>query len=307
MTIMLLGGTGYLGGNIARHLSGEGHTVICVVRRTSDISRLRSIQNGGIRLISNDAAQLELTFQQDHVDWVINSVCTYKPNNSLYGDMLESNVIFPLGVLNLAIKYHVRNFLTMGTGLPHGFNVYSFTKSKFSEFGKYLSEKDGINFAELVLEIFYGGSDEPDSRFLRSCCKKLVKNETLQLTEGSQKRDIIRVEDILPIISALVESGFVSGYRALPVGSGEQHSIREIMEFAKRHLASGSELEFGALPSRAGEPDTLADISWYKEIGYKMKYGYFEGLEDYCKTVASSEGSESMEATISHGGGGGTA
>lgn len=38
MTILLLGATGYLGGNIARFLSKEGYTIICVIRRTSDKS-----------------------------------------------------------------------------------------------------------------------------------------------------------------------------------------------------------------------------------------------------------------------------
>ncbi len=140
MNILILGATGYLGGNIASSLVKQGHHVICTVRQTSDISRLIDIS--GIKLISSDPAQIELTFRQEKIDWVINGVCTYHPNASLYGDMLESNVIFPLSVLNLAIKYGIMNYMTMGTGLPAGFNVYSFTKAKFSDFGRFLSEKD---------------------------------------------------------------------------------------------------------------------------------------------------------------------
>lgn len=283
MTILLLGGTGYLGSNIAKRLSQEGNIVICSVRRTSDINRLQTTGNDRIRLITNDIPKLELTFQKEKIEWVINSVCTYKPNNSLYGDMLDSNVIFPLNVLNLAIKYHVKNFLTMGTGLPPNFNVYSFTKSKFSDFGKYFSEKDGINFVDLALEMFYGGENEPDSRFLKSCSQKLLSGEPLLLTTGSQKRDLICMEDILNIISTLIAKKNISGYRVLPVGSGEQHSIKEVVEFMKATMKSTSELKFGAVASRQDEPDTVADISWYGEIDYSMKFNYFDGIKNACE------------------------
>ncbi len=280
MNVLLLGSTGYLGGNIVKALSNEGHRVYCVVRRTSDTSRLKGLPN--VQMISNDPGQIELTFEQGDISWVINGVCTYKPNASLYGDMLESNVIFPLSVLNLSIKHHINNFMTIGTGLPDDFNVYSFTKAKFSDFGKFLSHHDGVNFADLKLEMFYGGDFEPDSRFLRSCKLKLMSNAPVDLTEGKQKRDIIRVEDVTGIICSLIDSDFVKGYCVLPVGSGESHSIREILQYMKFKSESLSELRFGKIPARNGEPDTQANIEWYKNINYELRYGYFDGLDAAC-------------------------
>lgn len=277
MSVLLLGSTGYLGSNIARFLSDNGYHVFCVVRRTSDLTYVKKIKN--VHLISNDPGQIELTFEQEEINWVINSVTTYRPDEYLYGSMLESNVIFPLSVLNLAIKNRIKNYMTIGTGLPENFNVYSFTKAKFSDFGKFLSIKDGINFADLRLEMFYGGENEPDSRFMRSCRLKMKNNEPVDLTEGTQLRDIVRVEDVLEIILKLLESDYVRGYKILPIGSGEQHSIREIMEFMKEAVGSTSQLNFGAVPIRDREPDTLADISWYKDIGYELQYSFYEGLK----------------------------
>ena len=280
MKILLLGGTGYLGGNIAKHLAREGHDVICVVRRTSNINRLCQTHN--VRLISNDSGQIELTLQQEKIDWVINGVCTYKPNTSLYEDMLEANIIFPLNVLNLAIKHQVKNFITLGSGLPEEFNVYSFTKSKFSDFGRYFSKLDDINFADLKLEMLYGGEYEPLERFINFCIHKMVLNEKLELTSGDQKRDIIRVEDIVGIIASILQSNYLKGYKALQVGTGEQHSIRTMIEYMNEQLHSSSELLFGAIPNRIGEPDTMSDITWLKELGYNLKYSYFEGLKQAC-------------------------
>ncbi len=289
MNILILGGTGYLGGNIVSCLSRAGHHVYCVIRPTSDTSRICQTGRGKVILLSNDRAILEDVFGDIPFDCIINGVCTYKPNATLYGDMFESNVVFPLSVLNLAIKYHVKHFITMGTGLPDDFNVYSFTKAKFADFGRFLSKKDGIGFTELKLEMFYGGEHEPEGRFLNACRRKLLAGEPLLLTDGTQKRDIVRVEDVIGVISMLITMEPPDGYQSLELGSGQQHSIRDIITHMKEVSGSESELRFGAVRMRKGEPDTLADIGWLDQIGYRLKYDYFSGLDQYMETGRNEE------------------
>lgn len=278
MNILLLGGTGYLGSNIIAKLENEGHKVICAVRKTSDINKLKKTR---VELISTDFYELESYISQEKMDWIINSVCAYKSNDTLYGDVIEANTFFPLRVLNLAIKYGVKNYMTMGTGLPEKFNIYSFSKQKFSDFGEFLSTKNKINFIDLQLEMFYGGIGEPETRFLKSCAIRLINNEDIDLTEGLQKRDIVRVEDVVNIISKLINSTYGCGYHKLAVGSGEMHSIREIIEFMKTIIDSKSTLNYGVIPQREdGEPNSYADISWFGEIGYNLEYSFFDGLKD---------------------------
>lgn len=226
--------------------------------------------------------QLEIIMKRMKIDWIINGVCTYKPNDSLYGDMFQSNVVFPLSVLNLAIKHGIKYYLTIGTTLPESFNLYSFTKQKFSDFGRFLSEKDNITFIDLKLEMFYGGFNEPLDRFMNMCRNRLINNKPIELTSGIQKRDIIRVEDVVDIIIKLVDMSEFSGYKVLSAGTGEQHSIVEIVEYMKHVLQSNSELRYGVLPNREGEPNTIANIEWYSCINFNMKYTYFGGISDFC-------------------------
>ncbi len=280
MTVLLLGGTGYLGSNIARTFSERGHRVICVVRNTSNINYLEGLPD--VELVSNDIGSLELTMKRNHIDWIINGVCTYKSNDSLYGDMFQSNIVFPLSVLNLAIKHGITRFMTAGTSLPEDFNLYSFTKHKFSDFGRYLSEKDGISFLELKLEMFYGGNNEPLNRFMNSCRYKLRRGEAIELTSGKQKRDLVRVEDVVLAMLRVTEKDLFYGYNILSMGSGEQHSIKRIVEYMKDVIQSKSELRFGAISERKGEPDTIADIEWYSEIGYSLSFSFFDGIKDFC-------------------------
>ena len=281
MKIMILGATGYLGFNIVKRLLSESNISLTIAVR--DFEKLRSFftnqQLQSINVISCDLSLIEYVLRENRFDYVINTVCTYKPDEkSLYADMFASNLSFPLSVLNLGIKHNVKKFLTIGTTLSSEVNVYSFSKNKFAEFGKYLSEHGQIDFIELKLEMFYGGEHETSERFIKNCMLKLKKNEPLKLTYGTQIRDMIRVEDVIEVIVKILKETDWKGYHQFSLGYGEAHTIRETVEYMKSVMHSCSELHFGALPMRRGEQDSVADISWLKDIDYHFKYSWSTGL-----------------------------
>lgn len=279
---MVLGATGYLGTNIVKTLSSDNYQIIAVVRASSDTTHL---DFPNIHFISNSKEQIEVCFKHEQIDIVINAVCTYKPNNKLYNDLLMSNLIFPLEVINLAQKYGVNKFINMGTSLPENLNMYSFSKAKLAEFGQFFSAIGKINYIDLKLEMFYGGYLEPKDRFISSCVYKLLRDEDLILTSGVQTRDIVRVEDVVGIVEKIIQDNYFAGYKSLPVGVGEAYSIQEIVNYMKKELNSNSNICLGALRERVWEPNTLANISWYADIGYKLKYHFFDGLKEECMHI----------------------
>ena len=162
MNILVLGGNGYLGSKVVDCLLREGNLITCTKRETSDLSRLQGSQ---IKWIPASVDAVEVAAGYGHFDWVINMVCNYGRSTVLYDNVLEANIEFPLRILNKAAEYQVKNFLTIGTGLPVCLNMYSFSKSMFDNFGAFYAEKQGINFYDLKLEMFYG-ADEPSDRFI---------------------------------------------------------------------------------------------------------------------------------------------
>ena len=279
MKILMMGATGFLGSNIVKKLMKEKHEVTCVARAFSNKDILKDYH---IKWIKNEINEIQEELLAGNYDWIINGICTYKQNDTLYGDILESNIIFPLQVFNAGLKAGVTHYMTMGTSLPEKTNLYSFSKCKYSEFGHFFCETENIDFYDLVLEMFYGGENEPDNRFISACKLKMKNNEDIYLTEGLQKRDLVRVEDIVNIVAKLVGGAYFSGYNTLDIGSGENHSIREIMCYMKEKCNSESKLLFGTVESRASEPNTCADVSWYEKIGYQLQYSYWEGLAEEC-------------------------
>ena len=282
MKVMVLGATGYLGYNIVKRLLSEADISLTLAVR--DFDKLRSFftrkQLQNVNIISCDLSLIEFVLRENEFDYIINTVCTYKPDEkSLYADMFASNLSFPLSILNLGIKYNAKKFLTIGTTLSSEVNVYSFSKNKFAEFGKFLSEHGKIDFIELKLEMFFGGEHETNERFIKNCVLKLKNNELMKLTDGTQIRDMIRVEDGIEVIVIILKETNWKGYQQLSLGYGEAHSIRDTVEYMKKGLNSNSELQFGALPMRRGEQDSVADVSWLKDINYHFQYSWSSGLD----------------------------
>lgn len=286
MRYLILGGNGYLGAKITKYLVEQGQDVVCTKRAKSNLSRLAGYLER-ITWIPATADAVEVAFLYEQFDWVINMACNYGRSTVLYDNVIESNIMFPLAVLNLAAEHNVKNYLTIGTGLPDELNMYSFSKSKFSDFGKFYVEKHNMNFTNLRLEMFYG-ADEPVERFLPKCLRKMLKNEELLVTEGTQHRDIISSYDVIGVIKCALNAQ-LTGYHEIPVGTGEAPSIREILEYMKQKTKSESKICFGAVPMRNGEPDCVADTTKLKEIGYVCKYSWKEGIDKMIKEVTENE------------------
>ena len=180
MNVLVLGGNGYIGSKVARELVARGENVVCTKRENSDLSSLNGIKDR-IKWIPASIDGIGFAMQDMHFDYVLNMVCNYGRSNTLYDDVIEANIEFPLKTLNCVVEHGTNHFLTIGTGLPDELNMYSFSKKMFSEFGRFYVEKHGICFNCLLLEMFYG-ADEPNDRFLPSIIYKMINGDVVETT-----------------------------------------------------------------------------------------------------------------------------
>lgn len=131
--------------------------------------------------------------------------------------------------------------------------------------------------------MFYG-EDEPEGRFLSDACRKMMRGERLFLTEGTQKRDIIYIEDVYDAIILLLQK-VEKGFWNVPLGSGEAVPVRLLMEYMRHATGSVSKLDFGAVPVRINEPDCVADMSLLKNMGFQLKYPWKHGIDYLCQQM----------------------
>lgn len=275
MNYLVLGGNGFLGSKIVKKLLEKNDTVFCTKREHSSLERLGE-KAQEVHWLTTSSADVEAFFNTNHVDCVINVACNYGRQSMLYGDVIEANIEFPLKVLNKMAEFGEGRFLTIGTGLPDEFNMYSFSKKMFSEFGRFYYKKHKISFYNMKLEMFYG-PDEPKDRFIPSVIDSLLNGKDVNTSIGTQKRDIIFVEDIVKAVIMVLEAD-LEGYFEIPVGTGEAPTISELLDFIKDETKSSAQIHKGAYPMRAEEPDCVADTRFLKTLGEWNPTPWKEGI-----------------------------
>ena len=215
----------------------------------------------------------------------------YQNYNIIDSYTVLQNVMFPLLIkgikykeaknraLELINKVKTTSFIYIGTSLNKFTNQYSLSKHQFSEYGKYYSYNKDINFFNIKLESFYG-KDEPNDRFISYLINKLKNNEDINLTEGSQIRDFIYIDDVVNGIYTIIKSD-LKGYHDIPLGSGDGISIRELVLYLKKKLNSKSKINFGIIPLRNNEHSGFADISEMEKLGFKIEFSIKDSILKY--------------------------
>ena len=264
MNYLILGGTGYIGAKVTRELVLAGHSVVCTRRMSSDLSRLADVETR-IRWIPASIDGVKAAMQYTVFDGVLNMACNYGRNQSHYEEVIDANLEFPLKVLDAAAEHGTKKYLTLGTGLPDEMNMYSFSKKVLSDFGRFYATGHALAFNCLRLEMFYG-ADEPENRFLPSIITRMINQESVDTTVGTQKRDIIASEDVVKAI-LMVLSSDLRGYHEIPVGTGVAPSVSEIVDFIWENTGKKSVVRKGAVPMRKDEPDCIADTSFLSSLG----------------------------------------
>lgn len=268
MNILLVGVSGYLGNKLLNKLQEYNYNILSLIRN----SKPSYIKN----YIYIDDKELYNKVNKFNVDLIIYTACSYETSSSDYRDIFQSNLIFPIELID---NIRIKSYIYIGTSLNKFTNKYSLSKYQFAEYGKYYSIQNNINFINIKLENFYG-KDEPKNRFLSNIINKLKNNEDINLTEGSQIRDFIYIDDVINGIDIIIKSN-LKGYNDIPLGSGEGISIRELIEYLKNILNSKSKLNFGAVPLRKNEHSGFADMTKMKELGFEIKLDIKDSIFKY--------------------------
>jgi CDP-paratose synthetase len=202
-------------------------------------------------------------------DVVYCTTCCYETEPEYLLKTIDANYVFPSQILRIIAGLEKKpiRFISVGTSLPSSLNLYSLTKKQFAELGNFFHKKTKIEFVNLLLESFYG-IDEPKNRFITRSILQLKSDQDLFLTEGTQKRDYIFIDDVIEIMCFLSSCVVNKDVYDIPVGTGIAPAIKEIIMFLYHETGSKSNLKFGGIKMRENEPSTVADLSLIRQLGY---------------------------------------
>lgn len=280
--ILLTGATGYLGSHLAEALLGAGHSVVALKRKTSSLHRLAPILPR-VTLLDVDGLDLgELFRDRGKINAVIHTATTYGRNGESASQIAETNLNFPLRLLDAAVAAGVPLFMNTDTALTKFLNAYSLSKTQFAEWGNHFAKQKKIRFLNLKLEHFYGPSDD-DTKFTTHVINSCLTNAPeLRLTPGEQKRDFIYIDDAVAAYMLLLDKqeSLPDWFAEFDVGSGEAVTIRQFVELVQRLTASRTRLNFGAQPYREGEVMfSQADVGPLRNLGWRCGHSLEQGLK----------------------------
>jgi len=286
-TVLLTGATGFLGSHLLEGLLEKGYKVVILKRSTSNIWRIKHLLNQ-VKSYDVDVQPLELAFEQQRIDAVMHTACHYGRNDDSIYQVVETNLMFGLRILDAGLKFNTTTFFNTDTLLHKHLNVYSLSKNQFVEWLKQQSDK--IQVITLKLEHMYGPGDDI-TKFVPWVLSQLKSNSPeIKLTVGEQQRDFIYIDDVISAFMLLFEkSEALPDFSEFDVGTGTLTSVRDFIEnlkvtYEKEIGTVRTQLNFGAIPYRDGEMMTVeVNNEKLKILGWQAKTLLDHGLRKTIK------------------------
>lgn len=255
--ILLTGATGFLGSHLLESFISQGFDVVVLKRSTSDSSRISHLLKK-IKIYNLDKVKLKTIFEEFKPEIIVHTACSYGRKNESIIDVVNTNLIFGLELLEESIKHNVKTFINSDSLLPKNINDYSLSKSQFTDWLKKQSVQ--IQVINLKIEHMYGVKDD-SKKFLPWLINEMISGiDEISLTSGIQKRDFIYITDVVAAFDLVIEKRKnLPSWNVFDVGTNVYTEVKDFVLIVAKELELSyntqiiSRLKFGAIPYRIGD------------------------------------------------------
>lgn len=258
MNILLTGGTGFIGGYVARRLRRAGHALHLVVRAPSAKPLGAEHVHDGT---TEGLAAIVLAVAPDVVVHLASKfVVRHQPVD--VAPLVISNVLFGAQLLDAMQRAGVSRLVAAATSWqqfesrPYSpVNLYAATKQAFEAVAQYYVEALGFTTTFLALFDTYGPSD-PRRKLLPLLLDATRTGKPIDVSPGDQLLDFVHVEDVAAAYEVAVRrqyDGQARGFERFAVSSGAPVSLRDLVLLLARVARSAPAARLGVMPYRPRE------------------------------------------------------
>jgi UDP-glucose 4-epimerase len=293
-TILVTGGAGFIGSNLARLLATRGDRV----RIIDDLSigNLRYLDGVPHELVRASLADRDRTASAvEGVDAVVHLAARAGIPDSVRDPLgsLDANVTQTVQLLDLARRAGVRRFVLASsnaaagdheppadeTDLPHPLSPYGASKLAGEAYCQAFSASFGMAACALRFSNAYGPNSLHKSSVVAAWMRAALSGRPIMVNgDGAQTRDFVFVDDLAAAVMAALDApeDRVAG-EIFQVGTGRETTVNMLVDRI-RAVAPGIEVMHG--PARAG--DVRRNVSRVEKaatsLGYRATISLEEGL-----------------------------
>lgn len=261
MIFFITGASSFIGVELCRYLSDNGHSVIAMSRRENE--QLEEIKKDGhLQVFHADMhslPELAIDFNADvfiHLAWAGTS--HEERNNPA---VHEENVRLSLECVKVAKRMGCKLYVDAGSQAEYGFvpgtltedtpcnpiSAYGKGKLKMYEESCVQTKELGLKYIHLRILSVYGENDHPNT-LIMSSLRKLKANEPIEMRSGGQKWNYVYVKDAARQIGelalhAIADDAFKC--EVYNIASNDTRKLGEFVEVMKEITGSKSDLHFG--------------------------------------------------------------
>jgi len=162
--------------------------------------------------------------------------------------------------------------------VPEPLNLYAAAKAASTLLCQSYARIQGKNVVCVRLFSVYGAYEEA-FRLVAQATQHCLAGRDLNLTAGFQKRDFIFIGDVIEACRKIIRAKGLGG-EILNLGTGREHSVKEVARRIHALAGTGNRLLFGKKKIRKIEfRRWVADTSKTRRLlGWRARYSLDEGL-----------------------------
>lgn len=300
--IYIAGHNGMVGSAIFRLLKSEGYSNI-LIKTSSDLD-----------LRNQD--QVKEFFEREKPEYVFLAAAKVGgilANSTYKAEFLYDNMMIQNNVIHHSYKNNIKKLLFLGSSciypkhapqplkeeylltdsLESTNEPYAIAKISGIKMCEFYRDQYGCNFISAMPTNLYGPNDNYDlksSHLVPALLRKFFHakqnlSESVEIWgDGTPFREFLHVDDCASACIFLMKN--YNDKQFLNVGTGVEHSIKQVADLIKDKIGFKGGLEFNTnYPN--GTPRKLMDVSRINQLGWRHKISFEEGVENVLNNLES--------------------
>jgi len=294
--VVLTGGTGFVGANLARRLLRDGHELHLLVRPGYQPWRIQAIRPDlrlhEVRL--HDTEAVSHLVGRIRPEWVFHLAAhgAYSWQTD-WEQMVQTNIQGTMSLLSACLATGFEAFVNTGSSSEYGLqdhppaesealepnSHYAITKAAATLLCRHTAQSRQVHVPTLRLYSVFGPYEEP-GRLLPALILRGLKGELPPMADPDVARDFVYVDDV-------VEAYLLAASKRTPergpvynVGTGVQTTLREAVRVARETMGIAVEPAWSAMPNRSWDATVWVSNNRkiHLELGWQPRRTFADGF-----------------------------